>query len=104
MEATHAARALTALGYARSELEEAMKVKPTNNAAYSRWIKAHEHMLAAATLLNLDGAEEFRMADWRITEISRGCSEHDGDICTLLTNNHDGRRLHWPGVIEEVTP
>ena len=94
------AKFFTDLG--RRFLEKAMQTKPENKAAYSRWIQAHEHLLAAAKLLDLDEPEEFDMRRWALKEISHGCTEHDAPLCTLLVNKHDGRELHIPGTIESI--
>lgn len=103
-ELTAAGKAMVALVTARVALEEAMQTKPTNNAAYSRWIKAHEHMLAAAELLKLDGPTQIDSLEWRFQEVSFGCSEHDSPTCCLLRNVHDGRTLHIPGTITGLEP
>lgn len=86
------------LDLARQSLEAAMQTKPKNNAAYSRWIKAHEHMLAAAELLRLDGPIVIDSNEWKLKEVSYGCSEHFGSTCCLLRNVHDGREIHIPGM------
>ena len=88
------------LAFARAHLERAMQTKPENHAAYSRWIKAHEHILAAAELMKIDGPAVIDAVEWELKELSFGCSQHSGATCCLLKNVHDGRELHIPGHVQ----